>query len=333
MKPTLKDVAKLAGVSIGTASKVVNGEGNVRAELQEKVWEAVRELHYLPNAVARSLKSASTRTIAVLLADITNPFQMSLAKGIEDVTYDRGYQLLISSTREDPAIERQNLRMLHEKRVDGIIVCTTGKVNEDIRALIESGIPVVLVDRPVPSLSADSVADNNMLGMELLVGHLAERGHRRIGIVHGDLNSIHGQLRCDGIAKAMAQRGLDLPPEREYLGRFAFDGGREAVEAFSRLAERPTAIISANNNMTAGILSASRDKGIRIPEDWAVVSFGELEYNWNLITPTVTAVSQAPLAIGRKAAELVLARLLNGRSDDIAHVLLTPSLRSGESSP
>ncbi|TDF97073.1 LacI family DNA-binding transcriptional regulator [Paenibacillus piri] len=332
MKPTIKDVAKLAGVSVGTVSKVINKEGNVKPELQKKVWDSVSELNYHPNAVARSLKSSNTHTLAVLLADITNPFQMTLAKGIEEVMYEHDYQLLISSTKENPEIERRNLKMLYEKRVEGIIVCTTGKVNDEIRTLISQKIPVVLVDRPVLSLPVDIVADHNMLGMELLVGHLHQLGHRRIGVVHGDLNTVHGSIRYEGIIKAFEQYGLTLSSGLRFDGNFTFDGGIRAIHHFFAQAERPTAVLSANNNMTAGILTACRSKGIRVPQDVSIVTFGELEYNWNLIKPSMTYVSQSPLMIGHKAAELVLQRLNNIYQEEVSHIFFTPELIIGESS-
>ncbi|TBL72406.1 LacI family DNA-binding transcriptional regulator [Paenibacillus thalictri] len=330
MKPTIKDVAKLAEVSIGTASKVLNREGNVRPDLQMRVWNAIKQLNYRPNAVARSLKSANTKTIAVLLADITNPFQMTLAKGIEEVTVQHGYQLLISSTKENADIEKRNLNMLYENRVEGIIVCTTGQANDEIKALA-SHIPIVLVDRPVFSLPVDIVSDDNLYGMELLVGHLYELGHRRIGVVYGDLNTVHGKSRYEGVLKACDHFGIDLPQELQYAGQFTYEGGIGATRYFFGMKEPPTALLSANNNMTAGIIRGCRDSGIGIPKDVSVVSFGELEYNWNLITPSVTYVSQSPLMIGHKAAELVLNRLSN-KLREVSHILFTPQLKVGDSS-
>ncbi|GIP31406.1 LacI family DNA-binding transcriptional regulator [Paenibacillus sp. J2TS4] len=332
MQPTIKDVAKRAGVSVGTASKVINGGGNVKPELKERVRRAVKELNYLPNAVARSLKSSNTHTVAVLLADVTNPFQMTLAKGIEDVMYKRDYQLLISSTKENVEIERKNLMMLYEKRVDGIIVCTTGQANDEIRAIIRRHIPVVLVDRPVYSLATDIVADNSMVGMELLVQHLVELGHRRIGVVHGDLNTIHGKIRHDSVQKALERFQLPMVPELQYTGGFSYSGGASALEHFIALDDPPTALLSANNNMTAGIMKACRHRDIHIPDDMTLVSFGELEYNWNLITPSVTHVSQSPLIIGQKAAELLLNRLQNEGKEEVSHVFYTPELIIAESS-
>ncbi|MGG1600177.1 LacI family DNA-binding transcriptional regulator [Paenibacillus naphthalenovorans] len=332
MKPTIKDVSKRAGVSVGTASKVINREGKVKPELQEKVWKAVHELNYHPNAVARSLKSSTTNTLAVLLGDITNPFQMTLAKAIEDVMNEHDYQLLISSTKENPEIERKKLKMLYEKRVDGIIVCTTGKVNDEIRTLIDRQIPIVLVDRPVLSVPADIVADNNMLGMELLTRHLVELGHWRIGVVHGDIHTVHGKIRHDGIISAFSAYGIPLSEENQFYGNFQYNGGYEAVAYFFSQDEPPTAILSVNNNMTAGIVMACREKGIRIPEDLTLVTFGQLEYQWNLIIPSVTYVSQSPLTIGRKAAEIILRRLNDRDQNEVSHVFIKPELFVRESS-
>lgn len=332
MKPTIKDVSKLAGVSVGTVSKVINHEGTVKPQLQEKVWRAIRELNYHPNAVARSLKSSTTNTLAVLLGDITNPFQMTLAKAIEDVMNEHDYQLLISSTKENPEMERKKLNMLYEKRVDGIIVCTTGKVNDEIRTLLDRQIPIVLVDRPVLSLPADIVADNNMLGMELLTRHLVELGHRRIGIVHGDITTVHGKIRHDGVVDAFSLYDLPLSAEAQYFGNFQFNGGYKAVDYFLNQKEPPTAILSVNNNMTAGILMACRDKGIRIPHDLTLVTFGQLEYQWNLITPSVTYVSQSPSIIGQKAAGLILKRLMNRDHSEVSHLFINPELFVKESS-
>lgn len=332
MKPTIKDVSKLAGVSVGTVSKVINKEGKVRPELQERVLKAIEKLNYRPNAVARSLKSSTTNTLAVLLGDITNPFQMTMAKAIEDVMNEHDYQLLISSTKENPDIERKKLKMLYEKRVDGLIICTTGKVNDEIRDLIERNIPIVIVDRPVTSISVDIVADNNLLGMEMLVKHLKDLGHTRIGVVHGDLDTVHGKIRHDAVVNAFDSFGIEYAEHYQYYGNFQYQGGYSAVEHFFSMAEPPTAILSVNNTMTAGILMACREKGIRIPQDVTLVTFGQLEYQWNLITPSLTYVSQSPALIGANAAEMIIRRLKNPDQTEVSHVFITPELVIGESS-
>jgi LacI family transcriptional regulator len=331
-KITIKDVAKRAGVSLGTASKVINGQGNVDPKLRDKVMEAVSDLNYRANAIARSLRSSSSFTLAVMLADITNPFQMMLARGIEEVAYKNGYHLLMSSTKEDPEIERQNLNMLFEKRVDGLILVTTGQSNDELYTFLRAGVPVVLIDRPVTSLPVDIVADDNLLGMELLIDHLYQFGHRRIAYVGGDESQIHGRMRYQGVMNAFEKHRLKLLPELHRQGKFTYESGYEAVQYLFGLDEPPTAILSANNNITAGILRASRDLGIRIPQDLSVVGFGDLEYSWNLIVPSVTVVSQSPLMIGRRAAELILQRLTSTEDLPRTHIYLTPELLVRDSS-
>lgn len=332
MKTTIKDVAKLAGVSIGTASKVINHKGRVAPELQAKVHAAVRELHYRPNAIARSLKSSSSRTVAILLGNITNPFQMTMAKGVEEVTYAGDYQLLISSTKEEPDVERKKLQLLHEKQVEGVIICSTGKANEEIGNLVRSNLPIVFVDRPIYRFQADNVADDCMVGMEQLVRHLYECGHRSIGVVHGDLNSIHGKMRHDAVLKALASFGLEIRPEWHVHGGFTFEGGIAAVHRLLGKPSAPTALLSANNNMTAGMMHGCRERGIRIPDDVSLVSFGGLEYNWNLITPTVSHIRQSPLEIGKKAAELLISRISGAAETAPVELLLKPAFIRGDSS-
>jgi LacI family transcriptional regulator len=311
---------------------VLNFQGNVKMNLREKVQKAVSDLNYSANGIARSLRNSSSNTLAVLLGDITNPFQMMLARGIEEISYEHGYHLLISSTKENPEIERENLKMLHEKRVDGIILCTTGKVNDEISGLLRQKMPIVLVDRPVLSLPVDIVADDNLLGMELLVEHLDKLGHRRIGVVNGDQNTIHGRMRHQGILNAFEKYHLNLTPELQVEGSFSYENGYQAVKYFFNLDRPPTAILSANNNITAGILRACRDMSIHIPKDISVVGFGDLEYNWNLITPLVTVVTQSPLKLGRKAAKIILQRLMTVEDVPRTHLFITPELVIRESS-
>lgn len=329
-KSTIKDVANLAKVSIGTASKVINKQGNVKLEYQSRVWEAVKKLEYHPNIMARGLKLSSSKVIALLLADLTNPFQMTLAKGVESVTYNHNYQILISSTKEDPKIEQKYLRLLYGQRVDGIILCSTGKVNNEIKSIINKKVPIVLVDRPILTFPIDIVADNSLIGMDLLVEHLYKLGHKRIGIIHGDRNTIHGRLRAEGFFKAMKIRGLNIIDELQYEGSFSYDSGTIATEKFMKLSTPPTAIISSNNNITAGVLDKCNKLNIHIPNDLSIVSYGNLEYNWDLIKPLVTYVSQSPLEIGKQATNLLFKQLETSQ-EEVSHNFISPNIVVRES--
>src|SRR5699024_1764826 len=222
-RPTIKDVAELAGVSVGTASKVINKKGNVSAKYQLKVDKAIKKLKYYPNEIARGLRSSSTKVIALLLADYTNPFQMMLAKGIESITYNNGYQIIISSTRENSDIEKQYLNMLYQQRVDGVIICTTGKANDAIKRIMESKTPVILVDRPVFEFPIDIVSDNSEVGTSLLVNHLSNLNHERIAIIHGNKKTIHGKLRMKGFLKALQKNDIEISNDLQYDGNFIYE--------------------------------------------------------------------------------------------------------------
>lgn len=330
-KSTIRDVAKLAGVSIGTVSKVINKQGNVQGDLQQKVKEAIKALNYSPNMIARSLKSSISRTIAVILSNITNPFQMALAKGIEEVAFNNDYRVIICSTNEDPETERKNLKMFYEQRVDGIILCSTGKVNDELHSLIERNVPIVLVDRPIYQLNVDIVADDNEIGMRKLIAYLYEIGHRKIGVVHGDLNTIHGKLRYKAALQTLKEYGILT--NYQYIGDFTYEGGQRGLEHFLSLKEQPTAILSSNNNMTAGILKASQRLKIQIPDQFTLVSFGELEYLWDLILPKVTSVIQSPKKIGREAALILLKKRIDNETfQPPIRKLIEPYLSLGNSS-
>ncbi len=331
-KITIRDVARLAGVSLGTVSKVINNQGNVQAVLQVKVKNAIKDLNYSPNLIARSLKSSVSRTIAVLLSTVTNPFQMALAKGIEEVVFKNDYRLIISSTNEDPEIERKNLEMFYEQRVDGIILCSTGQANDEIVSLVNRNVPIVLVDRPIHHLPVDIVSDDNDIGMQKLITYLFELGHRKIGVVHGDLTTIHGKLRHNAVLHYLKEYSLST--KYQFMGNFSYEGGQQAMEYFLSLEDQPTAILSSNNNMTAGVIKASQRLGIKIPDDFTVVSFGELEYMWDIILPKVTSVVQSPNAIGREAATILLKNRIENETfqSQPIRLLIEPHLLNGNSS-
>jgi|SRR5699024_10391180 len=330
-RPTIKDVAELARVSVGTASKVINKKGNVSAGSQLKVDKAIKQLRYSPNEIARGLRSSSTKIIALLLADYTNPFQMMLAKGIESITYDNGYQIIISSTRENSDIEKQYLSMLYKQRVDGVIICTTGKANNAIKRIMNSKTPIVLVDRPIYEFPIDIVADNSEIGTRLLVEHLLDLNHERIGIIHGNKQTIHGELRMKGFLKALHKNDVEESNNLQYDGNFAYEDGVKAVRKFSNLSSPPTAVISSNNNMTAGLMHECNRLGINIPNDLSVVSYGNLEYSWDLIKPRITYVSQSPFNIGEIAAKLIFKRLHKEKINQQIHRFLTPEIKIRES--
>lgn len=306
----MKDVARRARVSIATVSKVVNGSGYVSPGVRARVEAAIAELGYRPNAVAQSLRSSRTRTVGVVIPDIGNPFWTVMARGLEKVLAQYGYTLLMVSTDEEPDKERQYLELLYARRVDGMVVATTGGTESTLAAIAEQ-LPMVLVDRSVTGVPADIVVEDNVGGAAALVRHLARVGHRRIGIIDGNLGLATGQARHDGFVQGLREAGLPAGPEVFYPGGFTFAGGQAGAAHFldQPPERRPTALVAANNLMAAGALRCLKERGVEVPEEMALVSFGEVDYYGQLIDPPLTVARQQPEVMGARAGELLLTRL------------------------
>ena len=311
-KATIKEVAAEAGVSTATVSRVLNDSGYVSPEVKERVRAAMGKLRYRPSAIARSLKQDRTHMIGVLVPDISNPYFMEMSRGIEDVAGQEGFQLTFCSSDENPDKEKRLLQLLGEKRVDAIVLATAGGGADTVHALAEHGIPVVLIDRRLEGKGGkrefDLVAEDNSEGAYRLAMRLLEDGHTRIGIVNGPAHATTGRDRLGGVMKALREHGLDGKPP-VYNGDFSTEGGIRAVKAFLQEQPRPTAILSLNNRMSFGVLVELVRSGLRIPDDMAVASFGEVEAGRLLRSPGLIYIYQRPYDMGRRAGELLLERI------------------------
>lgn len=315
-KATIKQVAAEAEVSTATVSRVLNDSGFVSPEVKERVQEAIAKLRYQPSAIARSLKQDRTFMIGVLIPDISNPYFMDISKGIEDVVGPEGFHLLFCSSDESPEKEARLLQMLHEKRVDAIVLATSGGNVENINALIGTGQRIVLIDRrleeealsgaAMPEL--DLVAEDNVRCAYELTKALLDRGHVRIGVVSGPSRVSTARERLDGVSLAMREQGLE-DGLLVRSGDFSAEGGARAVQAFLAEAERPTAIVSLNNRMSVGVLLELVRAGLRIPGDMAVASFGEVEAGRLLKEPQLLYVDQQPYEMGLRTGEILLRRI------------------------
>lgn len=311
-KATIKEVAAEAEVSTATVSRVLNESGYVSDEIKERVLEAVAKLNYQPSAIARSLKQDKTYMIGVIVPDISNSYFMGISRGIEDVVGPEGFQLMFCSSDESPDKENRLLQLLQEKRVDAIVLATAGGNDEKVKQLNDSGLPIVLVDRKLESDDAgaglDLVAEDNEEGACRLTGKLLEDGHVRLGVVNGPARVSTGRERYEGVLKAMREHGLD-PKPLVYNGEFSTEDGVLAVRKFLKSEPKPTAIVSLNNRMSLGVLLEIVRSGLRIPDDMAVASFGEVEAGSLLKNPGLYYIDQHPYDMGIKAGELLLKRI------------------------
>ncbi|WP_123557848.1 LacI family DNA-binding transcriptional regulator [Kitasatospora cineracea] len=302
-RPTMKDVAAAAGVGLKTVSRVVNGESGVTPEMAARVQAAIEALGFRRNDSARLLRTGRTASVALLLEDISDPFSSALSRAVEQVAAAEGCLLFTGSSAEVPARERELALAFCARRVDGLIVVPAGDDHRYLLPEIESGTPVVFLDRPGSGIDADAVLSDNAGGAQAGTAHLIAHGHRRIGFV-GDLPSIHTAAeRARGYRAAMAAAGL--PVDERWVDCGPTDRTRVAA-AVRRLTTGPdavTALFTANNRVTLAALH-------HLPADRrpALVGFDDLELA-DLLTPGLTVVAQDPAALGALAARRLFDRL------------------------
>lgn len=311
-KATIKQVAAEADVSTATVSRVLNDSGYVSPEVKERVSGAIAKLNYQPSAIARSLKQDRTFMIGVIVPDISNPYFMGISRGIEDMVGPEGFQLMFCSSDEAPEKEARLLQLLHEKRVDAIVLATSGGNVARLNNLRDNGQRIVLIDRRLEadasSPALDLVAEDNAQSAYELTKALLDDGHVRIGAVNGPTRVSTGRERLEGVLRAMKERGVE---DRLllYSGDFSAEGGVRAVRQFLSAPKKPTAIVSLNNRMSLGVLLELVRSGLRIPGDMAVASFGEVEAGLLLKAPGLYYVDQHPYDMGRRAGGILLRRI------------------------
>lgn len=324
-KVTIKDVAKHAGVSIGTVSKVLNNKDYVSAELKQKVRDAIEQLNYQVNANARSLKSSKTNKIGVIVSDISNIYMMSLAKVIEDRIRSMNYHMITMSHNEDAATEREVLQLIMEQRVDALILVPTGANTDLIQTVINRNIPVIIVDRKVDGIVSDLIVDDNYYGSYLAISYLHSLGHRRIGVIYGTENISIGKERLEGARAAIDELGCNKDKSYIVPGKFRADEAYNATIELLLLPEPPTAIYCCNNTMTIGMLKAIQERGLRIPDDISVISFGDTA-QWELFQPPLTLITQSLKRIGLEAAAILKNRLLMEDTFEPKQIVIKPEL-------
>lgn len=330
---TITEVAKSANVSISTVSRVLNKNYPVSDEVKERVLQAISELNYQPNAVARSLKKQKTNMIGVVVADISNPFFMQIAKGIESIVSPERYNLIFCSTDENPSKEHTLLRLISEKRVDGIILASCNTDGSYINQLAERGFPVILIDRKVLNCSADVIVEDNFSSAYKLTKYLIRMGHKKIGAVNGLINVSSGAERFEGFKKALEDDDIELISDYILQGNFKREDAYRAAKQLllNNKNDLPTAIFAANNLMAEGTMTALREFNLKIPDDISLVSFGDLSTP-DLIEPRLTVISQNAFAMGQKAGETVLYRIKNGVEDaDFKEFIMVPDISIGDS--
>lgn len=306
---TMKDVARLAGVSTATVSRALSGVGlGVNPETRERVLDAVRELDYHPNHLPRNLRFRSSRIVGLVISDIGNPFFTAIVRGVQDVALARGYNLVLSNTDEDASKEQASLATMTAERAAGVVLASTGEAEEGVRRLIVTGIPVVALDRRVPGLDLDTVVVDNETAAYEAVNHLIELGHERIAMVGGPEKVSAIRDRRRGYERALREHRISSETELFRQGDLREGGGYRTTLELLETSEPPTAIFSVNNLTTLGVLRALRERGRRIARDVSVVGFDDVPTG-ELLEPPLTVVTQPTYQLGARAVELLLRRL------------------------
>lgn len=305
---TIYDVSSRAGVSVATVSAVVNKSSYVSPALRQRVEEAIRELNYSPNLLARGLARQKTLTLGVLVPDIANFFYPELVRGVEDKAKEAGYTILLGSSDNQLDKEEIYLELFLSKRVDGIVLikapCPLNPALE--QRLKKDGPPVVLLGREYPALSADVVLADDFDGGFVATRHLLDLGHRRIGIIRGVSGTSTAQDRFRGYQTALQERHVVLNPDLIAEGDYGLESGYAAGLAL--LNHNPTAIFVTNYMMTIGLLRAAEEQKLSCPKDISIVSYDDFIWN-DIFPPRLTCVAQPKYMLGFKAAEMLISRI------------------------
>lgn len=330
---TIRDVARLADVSIGTVSAVINGKSGVSDKLAERVRRAMEALDYHPNQVARSLKVRQTNTIGMIIPDVTNPFFADVMHGVEGEARRNNYSVIFCNADEDPELERRQLSMLFSRRVDGVLLAPTDSHAAHDR-LINRRFPLVFFDRIPAGFSGTAVVTDNFEASHQAARYLIGLGHRRIAIITGRLNLSNGLQRLEGFRRGLQEADLPFPQAYLRCGEFQLDTAHKCGLELMQLPEPPTAVFCCNNKMTLGLMRALGELRIVCPERVSVLGFDDFDWAVNF-SPRLTTVAQPSYQMGKRAVELLLSKLHghkeNSGADHSTIITLKSELRVRDS--
>lgn len=329
-KITIKDVAKHAGVSIGTVSKVMNNKGYASSKTREIVLKAVDELSYKVNAHARDLKSSKSNRVGVIISDISNPYLMSIAKSVEEMLRTINYHMILMSHNEDEQIERESMQILLEQQVDALVTIPTGENADMVKMFLDRAIPVIAVDRKVETIETDLIVDDNYYGSYESIMYLRSIGHERIGVLYGHEKNSIGRERYQGAVDAIKEDGGSIDYSLIKQANFLEEDAYQATTEMILSPKPPTAIYSCNNTMTIGMLRAIYDQNLNFPNDISVIAFGD-SAQWKLVKPSLTIMTQPLKRIGNEASIMLKNRLLADENYPIKQIVIKPKLTVNDS--
>jgi len=314
-KLNIENIAKKAGVSTATVSRVLNDYPYVKAETRTKVLKIIEKTNYRVNAIARNLRRKKTQSIGVIISNVLSPFYSKIAKAVEDVAINKNYSTILCNGGDNPDKERQYLKLLHENRVDGIIISPTGKNVEYINFLINTGIPIVFIDRYIDDVDCDSVTVNNFEASYNAVDFVIKKGYKKIGFISGPLDRFTGKERYRGYVKALKDNSLKVDETIIRYGNFTLESGFNNCNEILDNSDIDLLYV-ANSDMGTGAFQAIRKRKINVPKELGFMMFDDP--NWaTLVEPSVTAISQPVFTLGSTACDLLFRRILSSSRSDI----------------
>ena len=325
---TIQDVARAAGVSVATVSRVLNNSGSVAKGTRDAVLEAIRRLNYRPNLLGRNLRRTETRLVLVLLPTIANPFYSRIVKGMEDVAIKNGYNIMLCNTDSNAERERVYLELLKNKLADGVIFMAPELGGEELSALGRD-FPVVQCCEYKEDARVHHVKIDNFEAAEKAANHLISLGHKRIGMISSDNKFLSTRQREQGFRAALEAAGIEYDGQLAANGDYSFKSGRRAALNLLALKSRPMAIFAISDVMAIGVLRAAREKGLKVPDDLAVMGFDNINFS-SMCNPLLTTISQPKYDLGCMAMKLLL-RDIRGELDEPVEIVLENELIIRES--
>lgn len=328
---TIRDVARRAGVSVGTASNVLNGKASVSPLLRERVIAAVQDLDFRPDQTARSLRSRETRFVGLVIGNLLNPTFLPYIKTVEDTLYSAGYHVLMGNSDNDAEKEAELIRQLVSRKVEGVVLTPVRLSEERVATLRKAQVPCVLTLRPHKDRSLETVVPDYTSGSLEATRHLVRLGHVRIAHMMGPDGWSTAQARQEGYVQGLAEAGLPLDRRLVLATNLTMESAYQVALATLSKPNFPTAIIASTDLIAMGVFSAAAELGIRIPEELSVVTFGTANFSM-LRRQRPTTVDLGVGDLGRRAAEMLLGRIAGVEQGPARHVLMAVNLIPGYSS-
>ena len=311
---TIKDVAKMAGVSTTTVSHVINKTRFVAKETEEAVMQAIKSLKYSPSAVARSLKVNTTKSIGMIVTTSESPYFAEIIHAVEDHCYRQGYSLFLCNTQNDPEKIKNHVEMLTKKRVDGLLVMCSEYTQHSLDVLSGfSSVPMVVMDWG-PNADTDIIEDNSFNGGYIATKHLIDCGHKAIGLIAGEFDKTTARTRYEGFVKAMNEANLPIHENWIMEGFFEPEDGYECMNKILVQDNLPTAVFCCNDVMALGAISAITEKGLRVPDDISIIGYDNI-HSSRFYAPPLTTIHQSKSRLGAQAVNLLFERIANKDND------------------